>query len=131
MSPTLIEILKILATILLAIGGLEGTKAVITKIRASRTTQNIELDDYMPRAECSLVHSNTAYTISNIKQDVSDIKTALQTLVRIEERLMALDQAIADKIEIRVSRALARHISEYHSTHVSGKMEQFDSDQIK
>lgn len=130
MDPTLLEVLKTLGTVLLAIGGLEGTKAVVSRVRAARVANQLTAEDLMPRSECAIIHSNTTATIAAIKSDVNEIKVALQTLVRIEEKLLALEQAMNDKIELRVGRAISKHISEYHTAHTTGKVPQLDSDDI-
>ena len=128
MDANLLKVIEIVITAALTIGGYTGGKALINKYKTN-SDKGVE-EVFMPRAECQLIHNSITSQINQIQDDIADIKVALTTLVRIEERLIAYERAADDRIELRVTKVMSRHEREFHGTHNSCKVPQLDSGDI-
>jgi hypothetical protein len=115
MDPNLLKIIEIVATAIVTMGGYFGGRAVINKVRNSNTPGS---GSTVNQDTCELKHRSLDDKLAIIHEDISDIKQALTVLIRVDTKLEGLD----DKIDNRVYKAVSEHVSEYHPTHVTGKL---------
>jgi hypothetical protein len=105
MDATLLEIVKMLVTALVAITGMVGGQAVYnrwkgTTVLASDENNMVEKTNILSQ------------TVAEMREDLKDIKIAIQTLVRIEERLNSMSSVV----KLEVTEAIIEHEHTFHKS---------------
>jgi hypothetical protein len=132
MDPILLDIIKIIGTVIVSVGGVLGGQAAYRRIKNQPSKDDLTVS----RVECSLLHAANVQAVADNKEDIGcikneilEIRECLQVLIRIEEKVINMESSLGDRIETRIMKIMNRHLNDFHNRTTTGRVPVYDTDE--